>query len=336
MIAEAANALLGQTGEWVHAADGHSSTVVRRDGMVAKWHGLSDRAEREITAYQHISARVPDLLPELIAFDGQLMVLEDLGEGRSLVDALTTGDRTEALSHLRAWVDAVARLHEGTWFSDGESPDLSGHGLLFERGRTAAAENERVSRLDSWEAAQPEIDDLARLAGVDGPAIFTIGDMCPGNDVMTPDGIRLFDLEAAGHIHPALDLTYLHVPWPSCWCCWDLPAQVRADMTERYYAGISRRADVEAGMAAAMAYWGFLTAAFMMPSDDPEPDEPMRPDVQTPLRRSVFMTRLVRTLEHPGVRDEFPSVSRWLDDVRSVGRELFGEVAPLEVAPALQ
>lgn len=335
-ITIAANELLGSGGEWSHAADGHASVVVRRDGMVAKWHALPDRAEREISAYQHISGRVTGLIPELIAFGDQLVVLEDLGEGRSLVDALTTGDRTEALEHLGAWTDALARLHEGTWFAEGDEPDLSDHGLMFERGRAVVAENSRLSELESWERAQAEIDELGRLAGVGGPAIFTIGDMCPGNDAMTPDGIRLFDLEAAGHLHPALDLTYLHVPWPSCWCCWDLPSAVRADMTERYYSGISRRAEVEGGMAASMAYWAVLTVAFMMPDGDPPPDEPMRLDVPTPFRRPVFASRLDRTLTFPGVRDEFPSVSRWLDDAREIARELFGEVAPLEVAPALR
>ncbi len=335
-IAAGANELIGSGGEWAHAADGHSSIVIRRDGMVAKWHARPERAEREITAYQHISARVSGLIPELIAFDGQLLVLEDVGEGRSLADALTNGDRAEAFAHLGAWTDALARLHEGTWFADGDEPDLSDHRLFFESCRELVAENVRLSQLDSRRDAQAEVDELSRLAGVDGPAIFTIGDMCPGNDVMTPDGIRLFDLEAAGHIHPALDVTYLHVPWPSCWCCWDLPAEVRADMTERYYSGISRRADVEAGMAAAMAFWGILTVALMMPADEPPPDQPMRPDLPTPHRRSVFMTRLDRTLDHPGVRDEFQSVSRWLDDARHIGRRLFGEVAPLQVAPALR
>ena len=88
-------------------------------------------------------------------------------------------------------------------------------------------------------------------------------------------------------------------------------------------------------MAAAMAYWGVLTAALMTPAD-PEPDAPLREALPTPRRHPVLMTRLDRTLDHPGVRDEFPAVSQWLGDVRNVARELLGEVAPLEVAPALR
>ncbi|MDH3426630.1 MAG: hypothetical protein OEM22_08190, partial [Acidimicrobiia bacterium] len=149
-IGKLANDLLGTTGDWRLVAEGHSSTVVGRDGMVAKWHQLEDRALREITAYEHIGARVDRLLPELIAHSSPLLVLEDVGGGDSLADALLSSDRMSALRHLGAWTDAVGRLHEATWRNPDDPVDQSGHELLIQRAYEGVLSNPTLTSLRSW------------------------------------------------------------------------------------------------------------------------------------------------------------------------------------------
>lgn len=41
-------------------------------------------------------------------------------------------------------------------------------------------------------------------------------DACPDNNIRTTAGLRLIDFEGATVAHPAWDVAYLCVPWPSC------------------------------------------------------------------------------------------------------------------------
>jgi len=63
---------------------------------------------------------------------------------------------------------------------------------------------------------------LDRLADAGNEALLH-GDPCPDNAVMTRDGIRFVDLEGARRGPGALELAYLRIGFPTCWCVKALP-----------------------------------------------------------------------------------------------------------------
>ena len=64
--------------------------------------------------------------------------------------------------------------------------------------------------------------------------MFSPGDICPDNNLLTTGGVRFVDYESAG-FHPAfLDAAYLRMPFSTCWCVFRLPDGMAA-RAERVY-----------------------------------------------------------------------------------------------------
>lgn len=64
-------------------------------------------------------------------------------------------------------------------------------------------------------------DELAalvhRLDAAPGRALLH-GDPCPGNDLHTADGVKFIDLEGAAWGSGLVELAYLRIGFPTCWC----------------------------------------------------------------------------------------------------------------------
>ncbi|MEU2677435.1 phosphotransferase [Streptomyces sp. NPDC007107] len=58
---------------------------------------------------------------------------------------------------------------------------------------------------------------MERLGRAEGTALLH-GDPCPGNDLHTPDGVRLIDFEQASPGSGLMELAYLRIGFPTCWC----------------------------------------------------------------------------------------------------------------------
>jgi hypothetical protein len=164
-------------------------------------------------------------VPGVIAVvdDPPLVVMEDVGDGPSLADALLGDAAATATARLDAWVDAMATVQAAT---------------LGEASRFAAALGRDVSTLDSTPdllagASNLLAEGLPRLGvapseqalsqlrsatvALDRAAYaFTPADACPDNNVSTPSGLVLLDFEQATVRHVAWDAAYLVLPWPSC------------------------------------------------------------------------------------------------------------------------
>lgn len=100
-------------------------------------------------------------------------------------------------------------------------------------------------------------------------------DACPDNNVRTTTGLRLIDFEGATVAHPAWDVAYLRVPWPSCWCAWRMPDAV-AERAERAWRERLRLqigpggsepdwAAMEAAIHRASLVWCLVTAGWFLP-----------------------------------------------------------------------
>lgn len=274
------------------------------------------------------------------------VVLSDAGTGRSVADDLLGADPAAARAALLSWARAVAGLHDCT----------AGRGDAFRAAlaartdrpvATLAAEIERtVTTLDEH-CAQLGVrvpagawDDLrglhARLDG--GPAVLSPGDTCPDNNVATPYGRILIDFEDAQWRHPAWDLAYLRVPWPSCWCSWRLPDEV-AEQAMGHYRQASTlpwatsagfRADVDA----AAVVWSIIPTAWYLAralGDDPPPADPRK---LMPTRRSQILYRL-RQVASRGFHDgpETAALAAFAAGLRDALTIRWGE-PPLSYAPA--
>jgi hypothetical protein len=232
------------------------------------------------------------------------VVVSDAGTGRSVADDLLGADPDTARAAVLSWAQAIAGLHDCTaGLGDAFRAALAAR--TDQPVATLAAEIERAGTALEGHCADLGVrvpsgawDDLrglyARLHG--GPAVLSPGDPCPDNNVATPRGRILIDFEAAQWQHPAWDVAYLTVPWPSCWCSWRLPDDACQQALDRYRqtstlpwaTSASFRGDVEA----AAAVWAIVTTAWFLPralTDDPPPADPRK---LMPTRRSQILNRL--------------------------------------------
>jgi Phosphotransferase enzyme family len=275
-------------------------------------------------------------------------VLDDLGNGASVADALLGEDPGAAETALAGWARAVAELHAATR----ESRELFRSALAQREGDLPVRES-RVSvdledavrvldractglELRPPAGAFDELRGLAKRLGGSGLAALTPADACPDNNVLTPDGLVLVDFEGAQWRHVAWDVAYLQVPWPSCWCSWRLPDAVaeravsaylraaQADLPETAQAGFGL--DVEA----AVVGWALVSTSWFI-DNALGSDPPLNPDRPTPTRRAMILHRLDRAAR----TGELTRVGEFAAALAGELRNRWGDV-PLALAPAFR
>jgi hypothetical protein len=174
----------------------------------------------------------------------RLIVMTDLGSWPSLADVLLGDSADAAEEALLSWVRACGELAVATV---GREPDLA---RLLPAYRTRPAPgpaerwpSRRIGEIP-WLLASLSIPappglsrELAEVASIlDQPwyDVFSPGDICPDNNLLTTGGVRFVDYERAG-FHPAfLDAAYLRMPFSTCWCVFRLPDGMAA-RAERVY-----------------------------------------------------------------------------------------------------
>jgi hypothetical protein len=170
-----------------------------------------ERFEREVTGLRLAARARPAVVPELLASlpRARMMVLERLPD-----DGPPHG-------WTEPWATALARLHATTGPGDaaalpvwsGPSPaDVQAFlGLAIRIGlRVPAGVEDELGRL------------LDRLDPGDSRALLH-GDPCPGNDLYTGGQARFVDLEQASLGAGLVELAYLRIGFPTCWCATALP-----------------------------------------------------------------------------------------------------------------
>jgi aminoglycoside phosphotransferase len=180
------------------------------------------RFTREVTAL-HLARRAdPPVAPALLAVDPdhQVMVLEQLA-GEPKADDWIVG-----------YAAALARLHATTTSEDAaalprwsapSTRDLVSF-LGFAMGLEAEVPRPAVEELENL---------LYRLAAPVGWALLH-GDPCPGNDLHTSTGVRFVDLEQASFGDGLMELAYLRIGFPTCWCVISPPETLLAEAEQAY------------------------------------------------------------------------------------------------------
>lgn len=205
----------------------------------------TERYAREVAALRLASRVDPPVVPELLGADPveRVLVLEHLD------------DRRPADDWVVGYAEALARLHAATHTDDvGLLPAWSGPtrddigsflGLARALGCTVPS------------AVRTELDDLVnRLTHAPGHALLH-GDPCPGNDMHTGNGVRFIDFEQAALGSGLVELAYLRIGFPTCWCV-TAPAQPLLDAAEAAYRRAWRHAtgaEVQGDLTDACAGW---------------------------------------------------------------------------------
>jgi hypothetical protein len=267
--------------------------------------------------------------PALLAADPAfpLLVMEDLGSRPSLADLLldpaasgvrqVLADWALTCGRLAAWSTRpggraeLARLYEGYAGTGGES----GTGGLGNAVRSAPG-------MLGWAGVAVPAGLDAEVAALDefvaegGYPVFSPGDLCPDNNLITAEGVRLIDFESAG-FHPVfLDAAYLRMPFSTCWCVLRLPAPVASSLEDAYrtsvcaaYPDLAADEVWQPGMRRATAIWTLHAMSYLL-DRSLDADRSMNPDVAAaPTARALLRYRWQTLRDSLVAGNEFPALA---------------------------
>ncbi|MFF8607132.1 phosphotransferase family protein [Streptomyces sp. NPDC015346] len=204
-----------------------------------------ERYAREVAALRLAARADMPVVPAVLATDPgeRVLVLEHLDHGRPAGDWIV------------GYAAALARLH-------------------------AVGRPEDVGVLPRWQGPnQADVESFLRLAGAlevpvasgvsdelhalvnrldqaPGHALLH-GDPCPGNDLHTATGIRFIDFEQASLGSGSMELAYLRIGFPTCWCVTSAsePLLGRAESAYREEWRAVTGHEAQDGLADACAGW---------------------------------------------------------------------------------
>jgi hypothetical protein len=270
------------------------------------------------------------------SWDPPLLVLEDLGDCRSVADVLLAGDPVRAERALVDWAIAVATLQAssvglGDDFRTRLNATRRRHDPLAPSRGAGARGAAAADLLADWliQTAETLAGLLRPLGPQPGPLALrelraltpaldaaapgeqglVPGDTCPDNALYVDGQLTLIDFEAAAHRHVAWEAAYLFVPWPTCWCCWAIPSHTAERVLDAWRQTAAsaipavttdRFAD---HLARAVIAWAFLSMTFLLSRAlaDPEPDASPRParGPPRPDARSLVLHRMQLAAAYP-------------------------------------
>ncbi|MEU6237993.1 hypothetical protein [Kitasatospora sp. NPDC047058] len=313
-IIRAAGALLGRPlRDPVDLGGSSRSTVLRcrtasGGSVVVKAFADDPQARRAYTG-ETVGLSLGLAGPELIAADPErrLLVMADLGEAPTLADLLLGTDPKAAERALLEWACGLGRLAASS------VPRRAEFAALWQRhdqGRPSW-EDEPWQRqnVDAFLDLLAECgltvppglaEELTAIgtAGGDRYPGFTPGDTCPDNNLITADGLRLIDFEAAGYQSVFLTAAYCRMPFSSCWCVYRLPDDLARRIEQSYrlevlapYPELADEMLWQAGMAQAVVVWTVYSTLHLLRRALPQ-DGPMhRTRRPVPTRRQVLRHR---------------------------------------------
>ncbi|GAB3834282.1 hypothetical protein GCM10027610_029650 [Dactylosporangium cerinum] len=180
----------------------------------------ADRFRNEVTALRLAGQVRPSPVAALLAADPAdlVLVLEYLSHTRP-AEVRWTVDYAVALARLHTSPTAGLPPYRGAGQDDVDAFLSLAQRLDVPVPPSAADELRAV---------------LDRLDG-DGAGSLLHGDPCPDNAVLTDDGIRFVDLEGAQRGPAMVELAYLRIGFPTCWCVTALPAAQIAAAEAAYH-----------------------------------------------------------------------------------------------------
>lgn len=259
--------------------------------------------------------------PLLLTTDPEVppVVLEDLGTAPSVADLLLGTDAAAASAALLQWAIGYGRLATSTAAREPELAELRRAAGAVDRPWAASVLAATPATLAGLGVTLPgDLDaDLASiLTGTDNAAypVFSPGDICPDNNVVTEAGIRMLDFEAAGFQSVFLTAAYARMPFSTCWCVFRLPPGM-AETLERAYrdevvVAYPRLADDgvwRTSVLMATALWTLHLTRWVLPAAEAA-DEPTHRTRPAPGKRQLLRHRWANLAEELTAAGELPAV----------------------------
>lgn len=192
-----------------------------------------ERYAREVAALK-LAARVESpVVPMLLGTDPEerVLVLEHLEEREPRENWIV--DYAGALARLHSAVGVDAGAGAPAALPAWSGPTRGDIDSFLELARRLGAEPPS--------AVRTELESLVdRLATAPVNALLH-GDPCPGNDMHTAEGVRFIDFEQAALGNGLVELAYLRIGFPTCWCVTTTPPSV-LDEAEAAYRSAWRAA----------------------------------------------------------------------------------------------
>jgi len=334
-VVAAASALLGRPlTEPVELSDGREEAVVLRcrdAGGTAVVKSYPRTAEgTSCFAAEAAGLEVAGgsaLAPAFLGADAglQLVVMSDLGGGSSLADVLLTGSAAEAGAALVDWAAACGRLSVVT-NAHRSAFDALAAGYLAGRpdeshlaglpGRVLSApENAAKMGVPAPDGLAGELAEVAAAAAADQYPVFSPGDICPDNNLLTSAGVKFLDFEEAG-FHPVfLDAAYITMPFCTCWCVFRFPPELSAAAEAAYREQVSAvwpdLADDDVwqpGLRRAVAAWTMSSTSWLL-RRSLAADVPMNSEQPSPHTRQLMRYRWQSLLDELEPAGELPAIA---------------------------
>lgn len=196
----------------------------------------TDRYAREVAALRLASRATPPVVPTLLGTDPEerILVLEHLDQRKPAPDWIVP------------YATALARLHATTAAAPAPpatavaTPDADAMGALPAWSGPTPDDIEAFLRLARTlgvpvpSGVRAELDALLERLDQAGGHALLHGDPCPGNDLHTATGVRFIDFEQAALGNGIMELAYLRIGFPTCWCATD-PGPELLDAAEKAY-----------------------------------------------------------------------------------------------------
>ena len=288
------------------------------------------------------------LSPDLLAADADelVVVMADLGSGRSMADALLGQSAADASAAVLSWAGVCGELSAVT---SGRLDELPGLVSRYSAGPpgTPFAEVLAGSVLRAPDRAAllgvttPAglADELATVAGFvqrpDRFAVFTPGDLCPDNNLLTPAGVRLLDFEAAGIYPVFLDAAYIRMPFSTCWCVFRLPAELSQAAEARYRAAVCTAwpeladdAVWQPGIRRGIAAWTMNSMGWLL-GRALGGDPPLADERTSPRARQLIRHRWQVLAGELEAADDLPSLAAFARSLLAATADWHAEELPL-------
>lgn len=270
--------------------------------------------------------------PGLVAADRDLAmtVMPDLGTWPSLADVLLGDDPDKATATLHEWARAYGRMAHDSLdrgaeldrlldvYATGEPAENDARWIdeMVPAVRKAVADA-GITAPDGWD------EDLAALAALRelGPRVFSPGDICPDNNLLTDQGFRVIDFEGAGYHSAYLDAAYVTMPFATCWCVYRLPEGVAESVLGTYWREITGAAPTEAdraGIRLAQAAWTLDMGRYLLPNTAAG-DRPMHRTRKVASQREILRYRMRSLRDVLAVHGELPAIRKVCEDVLAYG-----------------
>ncbi|KSU59996.1 MULTISPECIES: hypothetical protein [unclassified Gordonia (in: high G+C Gram-positive bacteria)] len=311
---------------------------------------------REIASYKYATALPNESRPgpQLIASDTDLriMVLSDLGHGRTMLEYLAGVDPVETSRAVSAWGQALGRMHAATVGGEGDFLALLRRGPSGMQGRDILRD-EALRSIDSVvghaaaldvEVPEQVVESLrtaATLFDEGDHRAFSPSDVGPENILLNDDGVQFMDYEWGGFRDATLDIAYALVTITA-----QLPPRTTARATDlevsmvdawrsevhSIWPALAHEREMQRKVLLARQLWVWLSTVWMLPSDPLASTGPDA-DVEAPDFEPADVTAAGFTHDWAlHTNDPRVIVSRWTDLAAAAGRAGDEEIAVFATA----